>query len=504
MFDPVNVSSGHTFERTSVQICKDLSFVPILSNGTAPSFSGSVNPNAVIRSKIQRWCDENDVVRPSVVDYYAVEETVRSLIAEADANLYKPPTMDSDDDDEELLERIPHNPILIDSHAVTLPHMRRSSGQFDSGGSSSPFHHQRPETPMNFKTTPASYAVSPQITAEEIELNPRNWELESDRLLWKLMSSDVREQVEGVITLRNLTRTDDRTRASLCTPRMLSVIRPLILSSNETVQVNAVASLVNVSLERLNKAKIVAAGLIPPLIQILKHGFQESQEHAAGAIFSLSLEEENQTAIGVLGGLEPLLNSIKSESDRTRHDSALALYHLSLNHTNRVRLVNLNAVAILLKLLKVKNMLGRVILVLCNLAQCAEGKAAMLDGNAVMEMVRIVRDWDEVEEVTLGNVVATLCALSQGSLRFKGLAMDAGAVDVLRGVEVRARSERTRERARRVLVVLRGMCEDNEDEEGGRRMFESGGTMSVTRVRRGVNGGDGRGRDLYTVKTTKF
>ncbi|KAL9680706.1 hypothetical protein QQ045_012485 [Rhodiola kirilowii] len=524
MLDPVNVSSGHTFERTSVQICKDLAFVPTLADGSTPDFSGSLFPNRAIRSMIQQWCDENSVERPKV-DYYAVEDAVRSLIAESNANLYTPPAAAEEEEEyyvqqeqvgdsvTDLLDKVAYNPQVNISHAVTLPHMRRNTDQFGSGSSSA---NQHPVTPLNFKTKPASYSSSPTAAAgvapgpfKNPDQRDGDDDEDDDRLLMKLMSSDVSEQEEGVVSLRNLTRTDERTRASLCTPRMLSIIRPLILSRNATIQVNAVASLVNLSLEKHNKAMIVGAGLVPPLIEVLRGGFPESQEHAAGALFSLSLEEDNQTAIGVLGGLEPLLNSLRSESDRTRHDSALALYHLSLNQSNRVKLIKLGAIPILLNLLKSKNMTGRAILVLCNLALCTEGKSALLDGNAVMILVSMLRENDFDTEATLENVVATLCAMSQGSLRFRGMAKEAGAVEVLRVIEERAKSERARERARRVLQMMSGRGEEEIESNGGfgGRMFEGGGTMSQTRFRTGYGGGrggGGGGRDLYTVNTTRF
>ena len=39
MFEAVVVSSGHTFEKTSVDVCKDLKNVPILADGSRPDFS---------------------------------------------------------------------------------------------------------------------------------------------------------------------------------------------------------------------------------------------------------------------------------------------------------------------------------------------------------------------------------------------------------------------------------------------------------------------------------
>uniref|UniRef100_A0A7N1A6W5 RING-type E3 ubiquitin transferase n=1 Tax=Kalanchoe fedtschenkoi TaxID=63787 RepID=A0A7N1A6W5_KALFE len=495
MLDPVNVASGHTFERTSVQICKDLSFAPLLPDGSTPDFSGSLVPNRNIRSMIQRWCDENGVDHPRV-DYYSIEDAVRSLMAESNEHKRRDSYGEAM---AELLNDVPNHPPVRLSHALTTPHVRSDSGQFSSGSQ------QQLSTPLPFKTMPASYSSSPADQqnprySEQVDVDEDD---ENNRLLMQLTSSEAAQQEEGIVTLRSLTRTDERTRSALCTQKMLSIFRPLILSRNATIQVNAVASLVNLSLEKRNKGRIVGSGLVPPLIEVLHAGFPESQEHAAGALFSLSLEEDNQTAIGVLGGLDPLLHSLRSDSDRTRHDSALALYHLSLNQSNRVKLVRLGAVPILLNLLTSRIMAGRAILVLCNLALCAEGKSAMLDGNAVVTLTAMLREDEFDSEATLENVVATLCALGQGSLRFNGMAREAGAAEVLSRVVERTKSERARERARQVLQMMRGRGEEEEEEGGGgfgRRMFE-GGTMSQTPLRQGYGGG---GRDLFKVNTTRF
>ncbi|MCI97074.1 U-box domain-containing protein 38-like, partial [Trifolium medium] len=57
-------------------------------------------------------------------------------------------------------------------------------------------------------------------------------------------------------------------------------------------------------------------------------------------------------------------------------------------------------------------------------------------------------------EATRENCVAALYALSHGSLRFKGLAKEAKAVEVLRVIEETG-TERAREKAKRVLQKMR-------------------------------------------------
>ncbi|KAL6136752.1 hypothetical protein ACLB2K_062047 [Fragaria x ananassa] len=84
------------------------------------------------------------------------------------------------------------------------------------------------------------------------------------------------------------------------------------------------------------------------------------------------------------GALPPLMHAlIRSESERTRHDAALVLCNLMLVESNRVKLVKLNSALTLLALSKALGSAGRVLLILCNLAICGEGRSAMLDANAV-------------------------------------------------------------------------------------------------------------------------
>jgi hypothetical protein len=255
--------------------------------------------------------------------------------------------------------------------------------------------------------------------------------------------------------------------------------------------------LVNLSLEKSNKMRIVRSGFVPFLIDVLKGGSSESQEHAAGALFSLALDDDNKMAIGVLGALQPLMHALRSDSERTRHDSALALYHLTLVQSNRVKLVKLGVVPTLLSMVMTGTMASRVLLILCNLAMSVEGRTAMLDANAVECMVSLLRGNELDSEATRENCVAALYALSHGSLRFKGLAKEAKAVEVLRVIEETG-TERAREKAKRVLQKMRGFEDgDDEDDSGFDSLFESSG-MARTRHR----GAGARNNNL--VNSTTF
>ncbi|GFZ07795.1 RING/U-box superfamily protein with ARM repeat domain-containing protein [Actinidia rufa] len=425
MSDPVVVSSGQTFERTSVQVCRALGFSPPLPDGSIPDFT-VVIPNSALKSTILKWCDASGADQPTAPDYGSVEDIVRTVVGDGAPKIRV--------SERELLRGVTEKPEVLFFHAAT--ELNHRVNHFDSASSEESVIANVPTTPLfPFATRPMCYSEeSSSSIASDEGINPN-------------FSSEDEEFVT--------TRSNEEARVSLCTSRLLSSLRPLLISRYAVVQTNAVAAVVNLSLEKANKVKIVRSGIAPPLIDVLKGGAAESQEHAAGAIFSLALEDDNKTAMGVLGALQPLLHALRSESDRTRHDAAMALYHLSLVQSNRVKLVKLDAVSTLLSLLRGGELAGRVMLVLCNLASCAEGRSALLDNNAVEILVGMLR---RGSESTRENCVAALDSLSHGSLRFKGLARAAGAAEVLRDVEERG-SERAREKARKMMLLLRGRDE---------------------------------------------
>ncbi|XP_052180544.1 U-box domain-containing protein 38-like [Diospyros lotus] len=442
MFDPVVVPTGQSFERTSVQVCRQLGFAPALPTGSKPDFS-TVIPNLALKSMISKWCEKSGAERPKAPDYSSVVEVVQKMMAASG----------EDDGD----SKIRANELTQENH-------------FYSSSSEESVIANVPATPfLPFMTRPMCYsALSSTSTSSDIVSDENlgtDWSAEDEQFVVKLQSLDLFEQEQGAIELRKTTRTKEEQRISLCTPRLLSALRPALSSQYAAVQTNAVAALVNLSLEKSNKVRIVRAGILPPLIDVLKSGYSESQEHAAGAIFSLALEDDNKIPIGVLGALPPLVHALRLESKRTRLDSALALYHLTLVPNNRVKLVKLGAATALLALLRSGGLMGPLMLVLCNLAACAEGRSALLDAGAVKILVGLLKKDSGLEsESTRENCVATLYSLSHGNFRFRGLAKAAQAEEVLREV-AEGGNERASERAKQILWAMRGPAAAAAEEE---------------------------------------
>ncbi|CAN8273033.1 unnamed protein product [Cochlearia groenlandica] len=452
MSEPVIVSSGHSYEKSCVIASKNLGFTPnnTLNPNSSPDFS-TVIPNLALKSAILSWCERRCFPPPLPLDSAAAEKLVFALME-------KTPRRKVSVSEKELIQAIKDKPSAKLDHAATeldrRPNYFNSSSDESIASSSS--------RALQLKTRPSCFSSPSSGEIDSLEPNPNPKE---EALLANLKSNRISDIEEALVSMRRVTRLDEASRTDLCTTKLISALKPLVVSRHATVQANATAVLVNLSLERSNKVKIVRSGIVPAIIDVLKNGSLESQEHCAGAIFSLALEDENKTALGVLGALEPLIHLIRSGSEMTRHDSALALYHLSLVQSNRGKLVKLGAVQILLAMARLGQTKGRVLLILGNMATCPVSRHALLDSGGVECMVGLLRDGFGVSESIRESCVAVLWGLSHdGGLRFRGLAMAANAAEELVKVE-RSGRERAKQKAKRVLEVLRAKIEDDSSPE---------------------------------------
>ncbi|KAL1203895.1 U-box domain-containing protein 41 [Cardamine amara subsp. amara] len=505
MSDPVVVASGQTFERLSVQVCRNLGYVPDLLDGTRPDFS-TVIPNLAMKSTIFSWCDRNKVDHPRPPDSAYVEGVVRARM-DKDPSPGPGPGLDIKAPEPEILPPVEENsPSDYDTVMESIRARAKSSMSPTTSLESvtidqSPYHPARAVSMFSSSSTSSSGvfagADSPFRNAISFSSSDHSSPMspEEEEIYNKLRGVDIFDHEQGLILLRKMTRSSEDLRVSLCTDRILSFLRALLVSRYNLVQTNAAASLVNLSLEKQNKVKIVRSGFVPLLIDVLKSGTTEAQEHVAGALFSLALEDENKMVIGVLGAVEPLLHALRSsESERARQDAALALYHLSLIPSNRTRLVRAGAVPTLLSMVRSGESTSRILLVLCNLAACPDGKGAMLDGNAVAILVGKLREDGDDSEAARENSVAVLLTLCQGNLRFRGLASEAGAEEVLKEVEEKGNG-RVKEKAAKILQAMKGGGGGGESEFGENaearewnRMLEATG-LSRTQFQGGQNGG---------------
>lgn len=511
MADPVIVYSGQSYERRCIEAWMKLGQCYCYVSGTQ-LLNSTVIANLALKTAIFNWCQAAGLPRPSTPDPEAAMNYALKLInhnnAPSSENGYhsKPPLnfgpsqtrskyndKYNDDDDnnansdtasDDCLKSLKDvslakslaptktsnnkthgetlsadfNKLSVTSHSHSARDVRVSESSSDSSRDIS--------VPFPLVTKPCSFSSQPPETHEMNEVSCDS-ELVA-KLAARLGQSHALEQEEAVSDLRKQTRTNSETRIALCHPVLLSALLPLLTSRYSGIQINAVAALVNISLEKENKVSIVRAGAVPCLIDVLKSGHPEAQEHATGGIFSLALSDENKIVIGVLGAIPPLLHVLRANEERGKQDAAMALYHLSFAPSNRSKLVRVGAVPILLGLAQdEKSKVGsKALITLCNIAATSEGRKALLDANAIATLVDILARYQknrstasqEIQEQT----VAVLLLLSQNNIRFVSLAMQAGAMDLLVSLCENGNT-RAKEKASALLSIIRELSSNEEE-----------------------------------------
>lgn len=514
MADPVIVSSGQSYERRCIEIWMELGHRYCYVNGTELN-SSTVIPNVALRTAIYNWCQVVGVQKPNPPDQETAKSFVQRILAKGNgrsrenspcysgehgengdnpstassygscprsaagtarhlrndseknlkSTIEKTNSSDADNSSTESVsdhfQHLSLKPPVRLTHSATDMNMQQAS--LDSSSSSGEL-----SVPIPLATKPCSYSSQPPEMVEENEAySSVSYPEISVDFVQRLRHSQTFEQEQAVIDLRKLTRTNVESRTTLCNSKLLSALLPLLTSRYSGIQINAVAALVNLSLESNNKVSIVRAGAIPYLIDVLKMGHPEAQEHAAGAIFSLALNDENKTAIGVLGAIPPLIHMLRSSEERGRQDALMALYHLSFAQNNYAKLIKMGAVSILLNLAREdrSDLASRALLILYNIAANSEGRKALLDASAIGSLVGILakhqKDRSKGSQVIQEHTVAVLLLMSHNNLRFKSLALQAGAMELLVGL-AESGNVRTKEKASILTSIMRGVSDDED------------------------------------------
>ncbi|XP_062228577.1 U-box domain-containing protein 40-like [Phragmites australis] len=426
MADPVVVPPGQIFERACIQACSALAFSPPavtadLSSSASSSSPLVLVPNVALRTAILNWCDRLALPHPAPLSLDTAHDIVRRLMPQQEEQ----PSLQ--------LNRPPQQA------ATSVRVRRRSTGAED-------------------------FVQEPMRTGGSLE--------EEIMAVLAAEGASPAELAAAMASLRQATRENREVRGQLCTPRLLAALRPMLLSADADVQVNAAAVMVNLSLEPENKVRIVRSGAVSPLVDVLRGGHPEARDHAAGAMYSLAVEDENRAAIGVLGAIPPLLELFASAmvGYRARREAGMALYHVSLSGMNRSKIARApGAVRTLLAAAEVRDRANEAdaaklrklaVMILANLAGCPDGRAALMDGGAVAAIVRLMRNGSAAPgSAEEEYCISTLYGMSRGSLRFRGLARAAGVEAALQPV-AEGDGRVGRDMARR---TLRAMC--GEDDE---------------------------------------
>ncbi|KAJ1268463.1 hypothetical protein BS78_07G137300 [Paspalum vaginatum] len=469
MADPVILPSGRTYERACVQACAHLG-LSLGANGVVPgerkASSGGVPvaiPNDALRAAVRTWCARSGRAAPVAPS----AEEARVAVLRAVPAGAQPPAVRSSSNLSCSSEGTPAAPARSASNLSCS-----SEGAFAASTSSS----SSGRSSREMAAAEVEVTRVKEVVKEKGEEPVRVADAEEEVVAKAVAAGDEREVEEAMAALRRATREGAARRRALCGPRLLAALRRVLLSSRHTASAlaDAAAALANLSLEPENRVPIVRAGAVPALVEVLASPASppEACEHAAGALFGLALHEGNRAAVGVLGAVPPLLAVLagrdRDHAPRARHDAGMALYHLSLAAVNQSKLARApgaprNLLSLASDATEPAAIRRLALMLVCNVAACAEGRAALMDAGAVAAASAILSDGARNSDMQEW-CVAALYAMSKGSPRFRGLARAAGADRTLMLIAEQASPGVHKEMAQAALRTMLGLADNGDDD----------------------------------------
>lgn len=213
-------------------------------------------------------------------------------------------------------------------------------------------------------------------------------------LVEALSSSQLEEQRKSVKQMRLLARENPENRVLIANAGGIPLLVQLLSYPDSGIQENAVTTLLNLSIDEINKKLISNEGAIPNIIEILQNGNREARENSAAALFSLSMLDENKVTIGLSNGIPPLVELLQNGTLRGKKDALTALFNLSLNSANKGRAIDAGIVQPLLQLLKDRNlgMIDEALSILLLLGSHPEGRQAIGQLSFIETLVEFIRE----------------------------------------------------------------------------------------------------------------
>ncbi|KAL1206207.1 U-box domain-containing protein 14 [Cardamine amara subsp. amara] len=301
MKDPVIVSTGQTYERSSIQKWLDAGHKTCPKSQETLLHSG-LTPNYVLKSLIALWCESNGIELPQ---------------NQGGCRTTKPGGSSSSDCDRAfvlaLLEKLLNG---------TTEQQRAAAGEL---------------------RLLAKRNVDNRVCIAEAGAIP---------LLVELLSSpDPRTQEHSVTALLNLSINEGNKGAIVDAGAITEIVEVLKNGSMEARE-NAAATLFSLSVIDENKVAIGAAGAIQALISLLDEGTRRGKKDAATAIFNLCIYQGNKSR-AVKGGIVDPLTRLLKDAGGGMVDEALAILAiLSTNQEGKTAIAEAESIPVLVEIIR--------------------------------------------------------------------------------------------------------------------------------------------------------
>ncbi|KAI3520159.1 hypothetical protein L1887_09401 [Cichorium endivia] len=295
MKDPVIVSTGQTYERSSIQKWLDA------GHKTCPKtqqtlLHTALTPNYVLKSLIALWCDSNGIELPK-------------------SN--QKPGRPGSECDRTVIGSLLQKLVIGDSDE-----QRSAAGEL---------------------RLLAKRNADNRVCIAEAGAIP---------LLVELLSSrDGRTQEHAVTALLNLSINEANKGIIVSVGAIPEIVDVLKTGSTEARE-NAAATLFSLSVVDENKVAIGAAGAIPPLIDLLQEGTPRGKKDAATAIFNLCIYQGNKVRAVRAGIVGPLMELLKDASGGMMDEALAILAILASHHEGKMAIAEAEPMGVLVEVIR--------------------------------------------------------------------------------------------------------------------------------------------------------
>ncbi|GER55735.1 U-box domain-containing protein 16 [Striga asiatica] len=276
--------------------------------------------------------------------------------------------------------------------------------------------------------------------------------------------------------LRVLAKTDSDSRLCIAEAGTLPLLVKCLRSELPSLQINAVTTILNLSILDSNKARILETdGAIDGVIHVLRSGATwEAKGNAAAAIFSLT-GGAGRRRLGrrVRAATLALLNLAKTGPTGPRRDAMMAILNLAGDREGAGRLVEAGAVEVAGEVMDVLPEEAAAVLEVVVKRGGMAAVAAVYHRNVVERLAKLLRDGSDRARESAAATLVILCRKG-GSEVVAELAAVAGIERVVWEV-IRMGSGRARRKATTLLRILRRWAAGLVG-----RDFDSGHSTNIT------------------------
>ncbi|EPS73954.1 hypothetical protein M569_00792 [Genlisea aurea] len=276
-------------------------------------------------------------------------------------------------------------------------------------------------------------------------------------LVGNLTTAQTAESADRLVyELRALSKTDSDSRACIVDAGALPSLVKFLASDNPSLQINAVTTILNLSILETNKTRIMETdGVLSGVIEVLTYGSTwEAKGNAAATIFSLTGVHAYRKKLGKRTRvIRALLDLAKSGPTNSKRDALMAILNLAGDREVASRLIEAGVMNVIEE--AVESLAEEAVAILETVVKrCGLGAISVVyEGSMVSRLARVMRDGSERARESAAATLVSICR--------KGGSEMAAQLSAVAGIErviwelMGTGTGRARRKAATLLRVLR-------------------------------------------------